>query len=91
MVQMGPGSMVCSPARFVDDGARSLVYTLILALGFRVWGLGFRVHIKTDLSPGAPTWTPKVCRIKAFLAILRGLGLLSYLLLGYSLAESPHE
>ena len=40
---------------------------------FRVWGLGFRVEA---------TWTPKVCRIMAFWAIFRGIGPLSYILLG---------
>ena len=28
------------------------------------------------------TWTPKVCKIMAFMAIIRGFGLLFYLLLG---------
>ena len=29
------------------------------------------------------TWTPKVCKIMAFMAILMGLGLLFYILLGF--------
>ena len=29
-----------------------------------------------------PTWTPKVCKIMAFMAIISGLGLLFYILLG---------
>ena len=29
------------------------------------------------------TWTPKVCKIMAFMAIIRGLGLLFYILLGF--------
>ena len=29
------------------------------------------------------TWTPKVCRIMAFMAILMGLGLLFCILLGF--------
>ena len=29
------------------------------------------------------TWTPKVCKIMAFMAIIRGLGLLVYILLGF--------
>ena len=29
-----------------------------------------------------PTWTPKVCKIMAFWAIIKGLGLLFYILLG---------
>ena len=29
------------------------------------------------------TWTPKVCKIMALRAILRGLGLLFYILLGF--------
>ena len=28
------------------------------------------------------TWTPKVCKMMAFIAIIRGLGLLFYILLG---------
>ena len=28
-------------------------------------------------------WTPKVCQIMAFMAIMRGLGLLFYILLGF--------
>ena len=30
-----------------------------------------------------PTWTPKVCKIMAFWATFRGLGLLFYILLGF--------
>ena len=30
------------------------------------------------------TWAPKVCKIMAFMAVIRGLGLLFYLLLGSS-------
>ena len=29
------------------------------------------------------TWTPKVCKIMAFMAIIMGLGLLFYILLGF--------
>ena len=29
------------------------------------------------------TWTPKVCKIIAFMAIIMGLGLLFYILLGF--------
>ena len=29
------------------------------------------------------TWTPKVCKVMAFMAIIRGLGLLFYILLGF--------
>ena len=29
------------------------------------------------------TWTPKVCKIIAFMAITMGLGLLFYILLGF--------
>ena len=29
------------------------------------------------------TWTPKVCKIMAFMAILMGLGLVFYILLGF--------
>ena len=29
-----------------------------------------------------PTWTPKVCKIMALMAIIMGLGLLFYILLG---------
>ena len=43
-------------------------------------GLGwFRVYLGLH-----STWTPKVCRIIAFWAILRGLRQLRYLLLGFS-------
>ena len=31
----------------------------------------------------APTWTPKVCKIMAFMAIIMGLGLLFYIFLGF--------
>ena len=31
---------------------------------------------------GTPTWTLKVCRIMAFMAVIMGLGLLFYILLG---------
>ena len=37
---------------------------------------GIRTHI-------ALTWTPKVCKMKAFMAIIMGLGLLFYILLGF--------
>ena len=45
--------------------------TTLPAQGFWVWGqdLGF-------------TWTPEVCRIMAFWAVFKGLGLLLYILLG---------
>ena len=29
------------------------------------------------------TWTPKVCKITAFMAVIMGLGLLFYILLGF--------
>ena len=29
------------------------------------------------------TWTPKVCKIMAFMAVILGLGLLFYILLGF--------
>ena len=31
----------------------------------------------------SPTWTPKVCKIKVFMAIIMGFGLLFYILLGF--------
>ena len=31
----------------------------------------------------SPTWTPKVCKLMAFWAIIKGLGLLFYILLGF--------
>ena len=34
------------------------------------------------------TWTPKVCRIMAFMAIIRGLGLLFHILLGFRVKGS---
>ena len=33
--------------------------------------------------PESATWTPKVCKIMAFMAVIMGLGLLFYLLLGF--------
>ena len=30
-----------------------------------------------------PTWIPKVCKIMAFMAVILGLGLLFYILLGF--------
>ena len=30
-----------------------------------------------------PTWTPKVCKMMAFMAIIMGLGLLFYILFGF--------
>ena len=32
---------------------------------------------------GIPTWTPKVGKIMAFMAIMMGLGLLFYIVLGF--------
>ena len=37
---------------------------------------------KTRTSALNPTWTPKVCKIMAFVAVIMGLGLLFYILLG---------
>ena len=37
---------------------------------------------------GSTTWSPKVCKIMALRAILRGLGLLSCILLGFRYVES---
>ena len=31
------------------------------------------------------SWTPKVCQIMAFMAVIMGLGLLFYILLGFRL------
>ena len=43
--------------------------------------------LKTSLSCSGTlpwtTWTPKVCKIMAFMAIIRGLGSLFYILLGF--------
>ena len=36
---------------------------------------------KTMKSNGDSTWTPKVCKIMAIMAVIRGLGLLFYMLL----------
>ena len=35
------------------------------------------------LDPLNPTWTPKVCKMMAFMAVTMGLGLLFYIFLGY--------
>ena len=35
-----------------------------------------------NLYPKKPTWTPKVCKIMAFMASIMGLGLIFYILLG---------
>ena len=35
------------------------------------------------------TWTPKVCKIMAFMAIIRGLGLFFYILLGFRYCLNP--
>ena len=51
-----------------------------------------KLHDKPKLDEDkVPTWTPKVCKIMAFMAIIRGLGLLFYILLGfrYELALAP--
>ena len=44
----------------------------------------------SGVSPGNlnPTWTPKVCKIMAFKAIIKGLGLLFYILLGFGYAKN---
>ena len=34
-------------------------------------------------SKASSTWAPKVCKIMAFMAIIMGLGLLFYILLGF--------
>ena len=36
------------------------------------------------------TWTPKVCRVMAFMAIIMGLRLLSYILLGFRYTYNLH-
>ena len=41
------------------------------------------VHRPLHLPCLYPTWTPKVCRIMAFMAVLTGLGPLFYILLGF--------
>ena len=39
--------------------------------------------IRTACCYEGDTWTPKVCKIMAFMAIIRDLGLLFYILLGF--------
>ena len=34
-------------------------------------------------SNSSVTWTPKVCKLMAFMAVIMGLGLLCYILLGF--------
>ena len=36
-----------------------------------------------SLDPRTRTWTPKVCKIMALMAVFMGLGLLFYILLGF--------
>ena len=55
-------------------------------IGIRAWTMtSFHCVPGCFAKPGemTPTWTPKVCRIMAFMAIMRGLGLLFYILLGF--------
>ena len=45
-----------------------------------VSGLGFRVGGVREIGI---TWTPKACKIMAFMAFIMGLGPLFYILLGF--------
>ena len=51
-------------------------------LGFR--GLGFRVWVEGF------TWTPKVCEIMAFVAVIMGLGLPLYVLLEFRYSSKEY-
>ena len=51
-----------------------------LGLEFRVPGM---VWGRLGLKAQGSTWTPKVCKIMAFMAVIMGLGLLFYILLGF--------
>ena len=42
---------------------------------------GCKTVVSTGRSPSC-TWTPKVCKIMAFMAIIMGLGLLFYIIFG---------
>ena len=45
----------------------------------------------TSHVPNIITWTPKVCKIMAFMAIIMGLGLLFYILLGFRYCLLPQD
>ena len=51
-----------------------------------IWGLGLRASDSTFKGSGLKgfgyTWAPKVCKIIAFMAIIRGSGLWFYIFLG---------
>ena len=65
----------------------------LLHLAYRVPGIGCGLRLQKPergIALGLhvafmwrPTWAPKVCKIMAFMAIIMGLGLLFYILLGF--------
>ena len=65
---------------------------------FHFWGVislyiptlppNFRSHVRYKPANLGGTWTPKVCKIMAFMAITMGLGLLFYILLGFRYLSS---
>ena len=64
----------------MDEGAWGESLRMMCVLG--VWVLGFRVVLGFRA-----TWTPKVCKIMAFMAIIRGLGVLFYNFLVFRASE----
>ena len=53
------------------------------------WSRAVRLSIRAAPVEILTTWTPKVCKIMAFWAIIRGLGLLFYILLGFRYSVLP--
>ena len=49
-----------------------------------------RIRNHELLRPLYPTWTPKVCKIMASMAVIMGLGLLFYILLGCRYTLPPN-
>ena len=45
--------------------------------------------LRTQTLKPEPTWTPKVCKIVAFMAVIMGSGLLFYILLGFRYTLNP--
>ena len=78
---LGPRRGPESTGKSLDDGSGFSVAKLL--------STGHKLHASiADICPrlsagNLVTWTPKVCRIMAFMAIIRGLGLLFYILLGF--------
>ena len=71
----------------------TIIYYDILLLSFGWLGGSWALHVvsrgrsstssNTSHNEDSNTWTPKVCKIMAFMAVILGLGLLFYILLGF--------